>query len=233
MKVFALSDLHLSFETDKPMDIFGESWENYENRIEENWNNIVGDEDLVIIAGDISWAIKIEDTRLDFSYIDKLNGKKVIVRGNHDYWWKAIGAVRDWLPKSIFALQNDAIDFGDVIVCGTRGWLVHEREKQPTADDLKMINRELIRLEMSLKKALCLKGDSQKEIICVLHYPPFNSYLDESEFTKMIERYSIKKVVYGHLHGKNKYPNGKIELNGVDYFLSSCDRINFTPIQIK
>ena len=233
MKVFALSDLHLSFESDKPMNVFGENWDNYENRIIENWNSVVGVEDLVIIAGDISWAISIENTKKDFDFIDKLNGKKVIIRGNHDYWWKAIGVVRDWIPNTIKAIQNDAIDFGDVIICGSRGWLIHEREKQPSADDLKMINRELIRIEMSFKKAIEIKGDSNKEIICVLHYPPFNSYLDESEFTNLIEQYKIKKVVFGHLHGKNKYPNGVIELNGVKYYLSSCDRVDFTPIQIK
>jgi predicted phosphohydrolase len=233
MKVFALSDLHLSFESDKPMNVFGENWEDYENRIIKNWNSIVGSEDLVIVAGDISWAISIENTRKYFDFIDKLNGRKVIIRGNHDYWWKAIGVVRDWIPSTISAIQNDAIDFGDVIVCGSRGWLIHEREKQPSAEDLKMINRELIRIEMSLQKAIKLKGDSDKEIICVLHYPPFNSSLDESEFTKLIERYNIKKVVFGHLHGKNKYPNGTIELNGVIYYLSSCDRVNFTPIEIK
>ncbi|MBP3631338.1 MAG: metallophosphoesterase [Clostridia bacterium] len=233
MKVFALSDLHLSFESDKPMNVFGENWDNYENRIIENWNSVVGVEDLVIIAGDISWAISIENTKKDFEFIDKLNGKKVIIRGNHDYWWKAIGVVRDWIPNTIKAIQNDAIDFGDVIICGSRGWLIHEREKQPSADDLKMINRELIRIEMSFKKAIEIKGDSNKEIICVLHYPPFNSYLDESEFTNLIEQYKIKKVVFGHLHGKNKYPNGVIELNGVKYYLSSCDRVDFTPIQIK
>ena len=233
MKVFALSDLHLSFACDKPMDVFGENWEDYENKIIDNWNSIVSDDDLVIIAGDISWAIKIEETKEDFNYIDRLKGKKVIVRGNHDYWWKAIGVVRDWLPKSISAIQNDAIHFVDVIVCGSRGWLIHEREKQPSEDDVKMINRECIRLQMALDKATKMQEETGAEIICILHYPPFNSYLDESEFTKLIEEYNVKKVVYGHLHGKNKYPNGVQEINGIKYYLSSCDRINFTPIEIK
>ena len=233
MKVFALSDLHLSFACDKPMDVFGENWEDYENKIIDNWNSIVSDDDLVIIAGDISWAIKIEETKEDFNYIDRLKGKKVIVRGNHDYWWKAIGVVRDWLPKSISAIQNDAIQFDDVIVCGSRGWLIHEREKQPSEDDVKMINRECIRLQMALDKATKMQEETGAEIICILHYPPFNSYLDESEFTKLIEEYNVKKVVYGHLHGKNKYPNGVQEINGIKYYLSSCDRINFTPIEIK
>ena len=232
MRIFALSDLHLSFETDKPMDVFGDKWESYENKIIENWNNIVTDNDLVIIAGDISWAIRIEDTKLDFDYIHKLNGKKVIVRGNHDYWWKAIGVVRNWLPESIFAIQNDAIKFGDVIICGTRGWVVNENGKEPSADDLKMINRETIRLEMALEKAMKLKGDGDAEVVCVMHYPPFNSTLDASEFTRLIEKYGIKKVVYGHLHGKIKYPKGVQEINGVKYYLSSCDKVDFTPIEI-
>lgn len=232
MKIFALSDLHLSFEDDKPMNVFGENWEGYENKIIENWNSVVGDDDLVIIAGDISWAINMDKTKKDFEYIHNLKGNKVIIRGNHDYWWKGISSVREWLPNSIQAIQNDAIKFGNTIICGTRGWLIHEREKEPTAEDIKMINREQIRLEMALQKAQELKGDTDAEIICVLHYPPYNSYLDESEFTKLIEKYQIKKVVFGHLHGKNKYQNGVQELNGVRYYLSSCDRINFTPIEI-
>ena len=132
MRVYALSDLHLSFQSDKPMNVFGERWDNYEEKIRANWNKIVTAEDVVVIAGDISWAMQIENTKKDFEYIDSLNGKKVIVRGNHDFWWKTISKVREIVPSSISVLQNDAIKVGNLIFCGTRGWLVPERGKPYT-----------------------------------------------------------------------------------------------------
>ena len=119
MRVYALSDLHLSFQSDKPMNVFGERWDNYEEKIRANWNKIVTSEDVVVIAGDISWAMQIENTKKDFEYIDSLNGKKVIVRGNHDFWWKTISKVREIVPSSISVLQNDAIKIGNLIFCGT------------------------------------------------------------------------------------------------------------------
>lgn len=231
MNVYALSDLHLSFEADKPMNVFGENWDNYEERIKENWNSLVDDTDVVIIAGDISWAMQIKETQKDFEYISKLNGKKIIVRGNHDYWWKAISTVREFIPENTFAIQNDAIKIENVIFCGSRGWLAEERGKTLSKEDKKIYDRELIRLEMALKKATEMKTGSE-EVICVLHYPPFNSDLDTNEFTELIEKYNIKTVVYGHLHGRIKYPTSLIEKDGVKYYLSSCDKINFTPIQI-
>ncbi len=231
MKVYALSDLHLSFETDKPMNVFGEKWDNYEEKIKENWNSLVGADDIVIIAGDISWAMQIKDTKKDFEYIAGLNGKKIIVRGNHDYWWKAISTIRESVPEGIFAIQNDAIKIENAIFCGSRGWLVEERGKTLSKEDQKIYDRELIRLEMALKRATELKTETD-EIVCILHYPPFNSDLDDNEFTALIEKYNIKTVVYGHLHGKIKYPTSLIEKNGVNYYLTSCDKINFTPLGI-
>lgn len=231
MKVFALSDLHLSFQTDKPMNVFGEKWDNYEDRIKQNWNLKVCADDIVIVAGDISWAMNISETQKDFEYIGSLAGKKVMVRGNHDYWWKAISTVRATVPNSIYAIQNDALKLGNFIFCGTRGWLVPERGKELSAEDKKIYNRELIRLEMALSRATELKTDADK-IICVLHFPPFNSELEDNEFTSLIEKYNIKTVVYGHLHGKTKYPTNLIEKNGVKYYLSSCDKIGFSPILI-
>lgn len=231
MNVYALSDLHLSYETNKPMDVFGEKWENYEDKIKENWNNLVSNEDVVIIAGDISWAMNLNETKKDFEYIDSLNGKKIMIRGNHDYWWKAISSVRDAVPNSIFAIQNDAIKIDNFIFCGTRGWLVPERGKELSAEDKKIYNRELIRLEMSILRAKAMQNEDDK-IICVLHFPPFNSELQENEFTALIEKYNIGTVVYGHLHGKIKYPTSLIEKNGVKYYLSSCDKIGFKPLFI-
>ena len=232
MRVYALSDLHLSFQSDKPMNVFGERWDNYEEKIRANWNEIVTSEDIVVIAGDISWAMQIENTKKDFEYIDSLNGKKVIVRGNHDFWWKTISKVREIVPSSISVLQNDAIKVGNLIFCGTRGWLVPERGKPLGEQDQKIYDRELIRLEMALVSANKLKENEDNKIIVVLHYPPFNSDIDENEFTALLEKYNIKIVIYGHLHGKTKYKCNNQEKNGIKYYLSSCDKVNFSPILI-
>lgn len=232
MKIYALSDLHLSFQTDKPMNVFGEKWDGYEEKIKNNWNSMVTDDDVVIVAGDISWAMNINETKEDFKYIGELSGTKILVRGNHDYWWKAISTVRDNLPEKTYALQNDAIKIQDKIFCGTRGWTVAERNCKLSDTDEKIYKRELIRLEMALSRANELRTNNE-EIIVVLHYPPFNSSLDTNEFTELIERGNASKVVYGHLHGKTKYTSFNTEINGVKYFLSSCDKIHFEPIVIE
>lgn len=232
MRVYALSDLHLSFQTDKPMNVFGEKWEDYEEKVKNNWNRTVTDNDVVIIAGDISWAMQIADTQKDFEFISTLNGIKIIVRGNHDYWWKSISGVREILPPRTYALQNDAIKIDDKIFCGTRGWMVPEEGCKLSESDQKIYNRELIRLEMALTKAKQQQTKGE-EIICILHYPPFNSSLNCNEFTNLIESYGVSKVVYGHLHGKTKYSKFNVEINGVKYFLSSCDKTNFEPIVIE
>jgi len=153
MKIFAISDLHLSFQTDKPMNLFGEHWDGYEQKIMDDWNSKVGPDDIGIIAGDISWAMKMEETVKDFEYIKKLNGKKIIIRGNHDYWWKSISKIREALAPDGYALQNDAIQIGDITFAGTRGWRVPERKHVQSGEDKKIYSREIIRFELSLKDA--------------------------------------------------------------------------------
>lgn len=233
MKIYAISDLHLSFESDKPMDVFGEKWERYEEKILNNTNSVVGSDDLLFIAGDLSWAMQIEDTEKDFDYIKSLNGMKIVVRGNHDYWWKSISAVREQLePRKIYALQNDSIKINDVIVAGTRGWVVPESGRKLGEQDQKIYDRELIRLKMALDDAK-KKQSNGEDIIVLMHFPPFNSSLDENEFTSLLSGYGVKCCVYGHLHGKTKYTNFSPVINGVKYILSSCDKINFMPILIE
>ncbi len=232
MKVYALSDLHLSFMVNKPMDVFGEHWDNYEERVKENVNNILTSDDILLIAGDISWAMNMPETQKDFEYIASLNGKKIIIRGNHDYWWKSITRIREVLPQNVYALQNDAIKIGSYVICGTRGWVVPERGKTLGAEDQKIFDRELIRLELALIDARA-KAEPGDEIICMLHYPPFNSELEESQFTNLIDRYSASKVVYGHLHGYTKIsPTEPVEINGVKYYLTSCDKLRCVPKEI-
>lgn len=221
MKIFSISDLHLDVNNSKPMDIFGPVWQNYLDKIVADWNKKVGDEDVVILAGDYSWAMKLEQVVPDLELLKNLKGYKIIIRGNHDYWWSSISKVRALLPEKTFALQNDAIKLGDYIFCGNRGWLIPEG-KQNSEENKKIYTRELIRLEMSLKSAKKLQQADEK-IVYITHYPPFNNNREPSEFSNMIEQYGVSAVVFGHLHG---FVNPKMiynEINGVKYYLTSCD----------
>ncbi|MFW5780413.1 MAG: metallophosphoesterase, partial [Bacillota bacterium] len=200
MRIFAISDLHLAFSTDKPMDIFGNQWKGHFDKIKEDWKEKVACDDLVLIAGDISWAMSLDDAKKDLEELSELKGKIVIIRGNHDYWWSGYSKVKSILPQNVYCIQNNALKFDNYIICGTRGWTVPE--KQEDAQNDKYINRECIRLKMSLDEAKKLQTDNQK-IILMMHYPPFNSKLENSLFTDIISDYDINTVVYGHLHGEN------------------------------
>ena len=231
MRVFSISDLHLDIYNKKPMDIFGPVWHNYVEKIVEDWNNKVTDEDIVILAGDYSWAMKLEDATKDFEFLNTLKGTKIIIRGNHDYWWSSVSKVRAILPENAYALQNDAIKIGNYIFCGNRGWLIPEG-KQNNEENQKIYARELIRLELSLKAAKKLQTNNE-EIIFITHYPPFNNKIEPSEYTKMLEEYDVSIVIFGHLHG---YVNPKMlynEINGVKYYLTSCDAVKNQLVEIK
>ena len=231
MKIFAISDLHLSVNNPKPMDIFGPTWVGYLDKIFAEWKEKVGEDDLVLLAGDFSWAMKLEDTAPDFALLENLPGKKIIIRGNHDYWWKSISAVRAVLPKDFYAIQNDAYKFGSYIICGTRLWnLPDEKKKQSEADE-KIYKRELIRLELTLQNAKKIQtGD--EEIICMLHYPPYTFKEEDNEVTALLEKYGVSKVVYGHIHAYCKQ-NLVLEKNGVKYFLTSCDIVGNRLVEIE
>lgn len=249
MKIFAISDLHLSENCNKPMNIFGPQWEGHFEKIKNDWNQKVQKEDVVLIAGDISWAMKLNEAIPDLELISALNGTKVIIRGNHDYWWQSISAVRNILPSSIKALQNDSITIGDFVICGTRGWTVPEiKEQHKDESDEKIYKRELLRLELSLKNAHNLinysskgkikevqnleKSNLNKKLIVMLHYPPFNSKFEVSDFTRLLEKYNVNSVVYGHLHGKGSRIRLTHEINGIKYYLTSCDKLNNKLIEI-
>lgn len=230
MKVFAISDLHLSVNNPKPMDIFGPVWDGYIDKIFHDWKEMVGEEDIVLMAGDFSWAMKLEDAVADFKLLEDLPGKKVIIRGNHDYWWKTISAVRNVLPKDFYALQNDALKFGDVIVCGTRGWQTPERNTEQTPEDEKIYRREVLRLEMSLQAAEKLREEGDT-LLCMMHYPPFNFSRDDSDFSLLFEKYKVDEVVFGHIHGY-KNVNLQFEKNNIKYFLTSCDMVKNEIVRI-
>lgn len=224
MKIYSISDLHLSINSPKPMDIFGDKWENYWEKIKEDWQNKVTDNDLVLIAGDISWALKLNDAILDLEEIAKLNGKKIIIRGNHDYWWNSYTKVKNALPNNMFAIQNNALKFGNFVICGTRGWTVENQKS--TEDDIKIINRELIRLELTLNEAKKLAEQDNSKIILMMHYPPFNALWQDSPFTDLISKYNVSAVVYGHLHGKNCRTQDIIIKNDTPYHITSCDQVD-------
>lgn len=230
MKIFALSDLHLSFSCDKPMDIFGGNWENYTDKIKENWERLVGKDDIVLIAGDISWAMRLDEARADLDWIDALPGKKIIIKGNHEYWWQSISAVREVLPSSIVALQNDSIRIGKYIFCGTRGWIVPEENRPLEPEDEKIYKREIERLKLTLSSMNTLRQDGDK-VVAMMHYPPYTYNRGKTEFTELFEKFKVDAVVFGHLHGKiNCEPIA--EINQIKYYFTSCDHTNMTPVLI-
>ena len=227
MKIFAISDLHIATTANKPMDIFGSKWVGYLDKIKEDWQNKVSPEDIVLISGDLSWAMKLEDAMVDLGYLSSLNGKKVIIRGNHDYWWSGIGKIRKVLPNGIYALQNDSVKFGNYIICGSRGWTLEDNSEQ----DKKLVAREVERFRLTLKDAIKQKEQGDK-IICMIHYPPFNNARENSPFTDLFEEYGVDCVVYGHLHGKDCKAELEYVKNGIKYHLTSCDLIDNTLKEI-
>ena len=230
MKVFAISDLHLSINNSKPMDIFGPVWEGYLDKIFAEWKEKVGENDIVLLAGDLSWAMKMEEVESDIDLLASLPGKKVIIKGNHDYWWKSISALRNNLPFGFYAIQNDAIRFDGVVVCGTRGWKGVEKNINLSAEDQKIFDREVIRLELTLQSAQKMMQEGDR-LICMMHYPPLSFARDESAFTQLLEKYNVDQVVFGHLHG---YKNLETHFfkNNIEYFLTSCDQVDNSLTEI-
>lgn len=227
MALYAISDLHLAFNVDKPMDIFGERWLNHDEKIKKNWLDKVTDEDTVLIAGDISWSMRAEDSKYDLDWIDSLPGKKIISKGNHDYWWQGIVKLNKMYENTKF-IQNNFYNYNDYAICGTRGWTSPESDKF-TQHDRKIYDRELIRLRLSLDMA---KKEGYNKFIVMIHYPPTNEKYEETEFTKIFKEYGVEKVIYGHLHGPSNYRIKNETVDGVEYINTSCDFINFDPVKI-
>ena len=239
MKYFTISDLHLSlsapFDPDdpgadiinKPMNVFGSHWDDYLLRLSNNWQETVGKQDIVLVPGDISWAMNLAEAKHDLDFIGDLPGEKILIRGNHDYWWDGIKKLRKSLPKGMFALQNDAIDTADFAVCGTRGWLLPDNKSFKEKDDRKIYKRELHRLTMALNDA----GRFAKPIIVMLHYPPIDVPIVSDEFVALMKEYPVSYCVYGHVHG-NKAAAFEGEYQGIEFINASVDRIGFAPKEI-
>ena len=224
MHVYAISDPHLSFTEDKPMSVFGAVWENHWDEITADWNKRVQEDDVVLIAGDISWAMYLQDAVKDLELIGALPGTKILIRGNHDYWWSGISKVRAVLPDGTHCLQNDAMKIGKYVFAGSRGWSVPETGAAQSAEDAKIFEREIIRMEMSLTAADKLREEGDK-LIAMIHYPPFNSRYENSPFTELFRRFGVNKVVYGHLHGVESRTELVRVKHGTEYFLTSCDKL--------
>ena len=231
MRLFAIGDLHMPGGDDKPMDVFGDHWKDHVGRIFANWRETVGEDDIVLIPGDLTWAMDLQDAVPDLMAIGRLPGRKLICKGNHDYWWNTLTKVRAVLPGGMEAVQHTAHDLGDVVVTGTRGWSFPTEEAPLPPDEQKVFARELIRLEIGLQAAS--KIAQGRPIVVMLHYPPLYMQQRDTAFTQLLEKYAVHTVVYGHLHGPAIHAGFTGEHGGVRYLLASSDSLNFVPVEIK
>ena len=230
MRVFAISDLHLSTTAPKPMNVFGPVWTDHAEKIIADWEKKVTDDDIVLIAGDLSWAMQLDDAIKDLSTFAHLKGKKIFIRGNHDYWWKSVSRIRAALPENFFVLQNDAMRIENLVLTGTRGWTV-EGASEFSEEDKKLYLRETERLRLCMNAVNKIRQEGDKTIV-MMHYPPFNVRREDSLFTSLLEKNGVNAVVYGHLHGKECRTDLKTNRNGIDYYLTSCDQLGFKLAEI-
>ncbi len=255
MTIWAIADPHLSFGVaNKSMSIYGPKWADHPEKMRQKWLATVAPEDLVLIAGDISWAMKAEEARADLEWIAALPGTKLLLRGNHDYWWPSMKQMKDLLPSSVHAIHNNAFDWGDATIGGSRLWDCDQfhfgpyidfrasakvaaavTEAEALAKDTKYLDeqrkiyaRELQRLEMSLQ---ALNPKAAKRIAMV-HYPPVSADLQDSPVSALLEKYHIQACVFGHLHALKPGQSLFGTKNGVRYLLTACDSIDFTPIKV-
>ncbi len=249
MSIWALADFHLSFDTpNKSMELFGPKWKNWTEKIQENCHELITDEDLLLIAGDISWASNIDKALKDLQWIDALPGQKIILKGNHDHWWPSLTKLKANLPKSLQALHNNSIEFNDVSIGGSRLWDSDEynfnsiieiqenplekpqniSKEEKLIEDKKIFERELTRLQLSLDKL----DQKAKVRIAMLHYPPIGLEMAESRVHKLLKSYHVDVCVFGHLHSINSTAELFGEKDGISYHLTSCDYLDFIPKKI-
>lgn len=228
MALFVIADLHLSLGAQKPMDVF-HGWENYVERLEQNWRAVVRPEDTVVIAGDISWAMKLEDTLQDFTFLHSLPGEKILMKGNHDYWWSTRNKIDTFLAEhglfSLKIMHNCAYRVGDRALCGTRGWLYRAESEE----DKKIVNREAGRLLASVEEAKKLGG----ALTAFLHYPPVYDGMECSELLEILVNSGVTDCYFGHIHGRYAAQKALAgEYRNVKMHLISCDFVNFCPVKI-
>ena len=232
MSIYAISDLHLSFSTNKPMNIFGDNWDNHDKKIKDNWLKIVEAGDTVLLSGDFSWGMTFEEAKPDFEYLNELPGRKIMLKGNHDYWWGTANKIKEFFETNNFdnidILYNNSYLVEDKIISGTRGWTITGNDEE----NEKIYKREVLRLEMSLKDGINRYGED-KEIIVCMHYPPTNEdTMENSEFMQIMKKYNVKKCIYGHLHGEAHKEAIEGNISGVEIKLVSCDYTDFKLIEL-
>ena len=226
MNVYAISDLHLSGKADKPMDIFGVGWEGHLNKIKDDWKAKVKDEDIVLLSGDTSWGTTLEEGVYDLAELRELKGKKVFIRGNHDYWWNGISKLRRAAPdENFYFLQNDCVKFGNVIICGSRGWSC-PGSADYTEHDEKLYLREAERFRLCFRQVESIRQEGDV-LLAMIHYPPMGLKLQPTLFTKLFEENGVDKVIFGHIHGEAYFPFRTVR-GGIEYILTSCDKVDFT-----
>lgn len=234
MAIYTIGDLHLSFHENKPMSIFGENWEGHEEKIKKDWTKKVQENDLVVIPGDFSWSTYLKDTVQDFDYLNKLPGKKLLLKGNHDYWWTTVTSMKNFLQENRFEnidfLYNNSYEYENYIICGTRGWSSTE-----DGEDRKLLKRETIRLELSLQDGIKNYG-KEKEILVFMHYPPINNsnliQNETNDFIRIMQKYDVKRCYYGHLHSNSIQEAVEGKNFGIDFKLVSADGVDFKLVKI-
>lgn len=230
MSLYAIGDLHLSFGIkDKPMDVFGAGWQNYMEKIENNFKNNLKDNDVILLAGDLSWATYMEQSIEDFKFIEALPGKKIISKGNHDYWWDTVSKLNKFKTEKNFGsvefLHNNFFVFEDYAICGNRGWIYSASE-----EDVKIYERELKRLEISLQSA---EKEGYNKKIVMTHFPPLTAFeMGDGRIIELLKKYGVEQCVYGHLHNINPKENYDQTVNGIKFRLVSADYLEFNPVKI-
>lgn len=241
MSLFVMADLHLSTNdsTNKSMEVFGNRWQGYIDKIQKNWSAVVEENDTVVIPGDISWAMNLEEAKNDLIFLNSLPGKKIIGKGNHDFWWSTATKMKSFFSEhslnTIDLLYNNAYEIENAIICGSRGWWNDETAQNTvggtTVEYTKIISREVIRLTMSLDLGARLQEDTGKEIIVFLHFPPVFGEIQCREILDVLKKYNIKRCYYGHIHG-NYYLPSKFEFEGIKFIIASSDHLNFNPLHV-
>ena len=227
MALYAIGDLHLSLSGEKPMDVFGEAWRDHAEKLKKGFAALTQD-DLCILCGDLSWGMGLADAREDFAFIDALPGKKILLKGNHDYWWTTATKAKKFFAENGFTTMdihnNNCFFYGDVALCGTRGWFYEE--ERGGEHDKKILRREVMRLEASLNAA------GEREKLVFLHYPPVYRSYECPEILELLEKHGVKLCCYGHLHGKSCQGALNGWRGGTEFRLLSADFVNFTPVRI-
>lgn len=231
MALYTIADLHLSCGAPKPMDVFGGRWQGYMEKIERNWRACIREGDTVVIGGDVSWAMGFEQLKADFAYLNRLPGRKLLLKGNHDLWWDTVKKMNAFVAdngfREIAFLHNNCFSYGDIALCGTRGWFYEESFQE--SHDEKIFRRELGRLETSLKLG---QASGAGELLCFLHYPPIFSSFRCEEILELLHRYGVRRCIYGHLHSESLRWAVEGVQEGIEFRLASGDHLNFMPLRL-